>query len=119
MEGRAARLGEMLVRSGKVTPEDIQAALAAQQKKIGECDHCKARFNVVQWVPNRIYRCGKCQTGTLKPAEGQDVAVSGSHVMPAIGGAGATDGAKKPPMKHLGWASSTRDTRSSCAARSP
>ncbi|NUN50383.1 MAG: protein kinase, partial [Candidatus Brocadiae bacterium] len=100
MEGRAARLGELLVQGGKVAPEDIQAALASQHKKIGECDNCRARFNVAQWVANRIYRCGRCQTGTLTPVEDREVGVSGSHVMPAIGGAGS--GGKPAARRTLG-----------------
>ncbi|KAF0244917.1 MAG: protein kinase family [Planctomycetota bacterium] len=85
MEGRAARLGELLVQRGLCAAKDVQEALAGQGKKIGECEACGARFNVVAWAPNRLYRCGKCQ-GVLRPVEvSDDVSVSGTKVMPAAG----------------------------------
>ncbi|MCC6740210.1 MAG: protein kinase, partial [Planctomycetia bacterium] len=85
MEGRAARLGELLVQRGLCSAKDVQEALAGQGKKIGECESCGARFNVVAWAPNRLYRCGKCQ-GVLRPVEvSADVSVSGTKVMPAVG----------------------------------
>jgi hypothetical protein len=62
------RLGEILVRKGYMTPEQVTQVLDYQKKKILTCPVCKTQFNVIMFTPGAVLHCHKCN-GDLKVPE--------------------------------------------------
>ncbi|MBI3854285.1 MAG: protein kinase [Planctomycetes bacterium] len=63
----APRLGELLVRKGILTPEQVTQALGEQQTEIRYCPVCRIRVNVSIRGDAVFYRCVRCQGPLVTP----------------------------------------------------
>jgi hypothetical protein len=69
------RLGEVFVKKGYLTPEQVKDILAHQNRTILECVGCATRFNVIGYTPDRTVKCTKCGRRLEVPADPDSIAV--------------------------------------------
>jgi len=65
--GESQRLGEVMVRLGILTHEQVERVLHAQGKVILACPSCQARYNVTGMRPGMVARCKGCGTALIDP----------------------------------------------------
>ncbi|MDC3379239.1 serine/threonine protein kinase [Planctomycetota bacterium] len=86
-QGRAMRIGEILVRAKRLNNEQVHEVLTFQETWIYACTVCGRRFNIYGSQANVTQLpCGACG-GQLVQASGTGIAVDGTHM-----GAGAAGG---------------------------
>lgn len=54
------RLGEIMLRKGYLTKEEVERVLREQRKTVLTCASCKSQFNVVDYREGVSVRCTKC-----------------------------------------------------------
>ncbi len=69
------RLGEVFVKKGYLTSEQVKDILAQQNRTIMECIGCGTRFNVIGYTPDRTVKCTKCGRRLETPADPNTIAV--------------------------------------------
>ncbi|NUN48903.1 MAG: hypothetical protein HUU15_08765 [Candidatus Brocadiae bacterium] len=82
------RLGEIMVRKGWLTPEQVQSVLEYQKTKIVVCPECQTQFNVIMFTEGTELACYKCGASLKVPDRL-------THV-----GAEEYDGGKRPEPKN-------------------
>ena len=65
--GVQLRLGEVMVKRGYVTADDVRTILTLQDKKILACRACKTQTNVAGYAPGAKVACTKCGGELLVP----------------------------------------------------
>jgi hypothetical protein len=69
------RLGEVFVKKGYLTSDQVKDILAQQNRTIMECIGCGTRFNVIGYTPDRTVKCTKCGRRLETPADPNTIAV--------------------------------------------
>lgn len=61
------RLGEIMVRKGYLSTEQVEAILEYQKMKILTCPGCNTQYNVVMFKPGAKMKCYKCGKELVVP----------------------------------------------------
>ncbi len=80
------RLGEVFVKKGYLTSEQVKDILAQQNRTILECVGCGTRFNVIGYTPDRAVKCTKCGRRLEAPSDPHSIAVDKAINLGAAGG---------------------------------
>ena len=67
-KGFRRSLGQIAVRRGYMSAEQLVEVLKAQGKTLVACSQCGARFNAFGYAPEQEPKCEKCK-GLLQPVE--------------------------------------------------
>lgn len=65
--GVQLRLGEIMVKKGYLTADDVRTVLTLQDKKILACRACKTQTNVAGYSPGAKVTCTKCGESLIVP----------------------------------------------------
>lgn len=61
------RLGEIMVKKGYLTNEQVRQILEFQKTKILTCPSCNTQYNVIMFTPGTKIRCYKCDGELVVP----------------------------------------------------
>jgi len=73
--GVFVRLGEIFVREGLLSPDQVQDLLALQNVKILVCSKCFTKYNVEGWTEGSDQSCIRCEATLVEPSELASLAV--------------------------------------------
>ncbi len=72
------RLGEVLVKKGFCTVDQVQTVLEYQKLRIVACNHCQTQYNVIMFRPGASINCYKCGNALAVPERVTSVSASGT-----------------------------------------
>jgi hypothetical protein len=69
------RLGEVFVKKGYLSTEQVKEILLHQNRTILECTGCQTRFNVIGFSKERTVKCTKCGRRLEPPSDPDSITV--------------------------------------------
>jgi len=110
-EGEKHSLGEIMVEKGYLTPDQVKAILAKQEKKIMNCRTCRLSFTVLSMSQNKKIDCPRCM-GPLQDGKPSDSTRTDGEFSTKILTAAAAEGSH--PEKSPAALPKARRARVSC-----
>ncbi len=84
-QGVKLRLGEVLVKKGRLKPEQVKQFLHLSGKQVLHCPSCGKNYNVKNWTPGRAAPCPSCHATLVPPPSENAIDAYDSSVLPAVG----------------------------------
>ncbi len=109
--GEKRTLGEIMVEQGHLTPPQLKALLARQQKRIMNCPRCSLSFTVLSTTRTASVSCPKCK-GRLQEGKPTDSVRTDADLETSVSHRMLKEEAKK--ANEPGPASSVRMVRMTC-----
>ncbi len=86
------RLGEIMIKKGFMTADQVKVILEAQKKRILVCEDCHCRFNIASFDSGQHLRCKFCGKPLAVPRDSDSVVVKETLRMPRL----STDSTRLP-----------------------
>ncbi len=100
--GERRSLGEILVARGVLKPEQVQALLARQSKRIMSCAECKVSFTVHTITRGKPIACPRCRKPLQEGKPGESVRTDGDLHSDSVLRAREADERLRAAMKPVG-----------------
>jgi ribosomal protein L37AE/L43A len=111
--GEKRTIGEILVAEGYLTPDQVKALLARQQKKIMHCPKCLLSFTVLTVSKSKVIACPRCK-GPLAEGKPSESVRTDAELETAVAAKLKKDTPKASPATKIKPNSSVRMAKMTC-----